>query len=101
VRAASGLVLPRGNVRRDFIERREAPPCAEQTDHGIVSVGLPGVATGQAPSDLKLSPVPPGRGFPLVALASAGSLAMPVGCPAVTQDGDVMTPGIHCCRGDR
>ena len=77
-------MLPRGNVQRDFIDRCESPArCA--TDCGIVSVGLPGVATRQAPSELQIWPRP-WRGFCLGAPApSAGSLRVPVGCLSVTQ----------------
>jgi hypothetical protein len=77
-------VLPRGNVQRDFIDRCESPArCA--TDCGIVSVGLPGVATRQAPSEF------PNLASPLAGLLfgrpcpSAGSLRVPVGCLSVTQ----------------
>ena len=55
-RFVSRVVLPRGNVRRDFIDRCESPlRCA--TDYGIVSVGLP--LHRQAPlQGAPFSPVP-------------------------------------------
>jgi hypothetical protein len=76
-RFVSGVVLPRGNVRRDFIDHCESPLRCE-TDCGIVSVGLP--LHRQAPMQGAPLAPSPWRGFCLGAPApSAGSPPMPVG----------------------
>ena len=100
----SGVVLPRGNVRRDFIDRCESPlRCA--TDCGIVSVGLPCI--GKPPLQGTPLALSPWRGFCLGAPApSAGSLPVPVGWrlqtwvrPLVRFGGGVGTPRAGPCVG--
>ena len=59
-RPSVDLVLPRGNVQRDFIDRCESPR-RYATNYGIVSVGLP--LHRQAPMQGAPLAPSPWRGF--------------------------------------